>query len=210
LSNIFFCSERNYSLPHFAHSYEVIQYIPPGLLLAKEVYKKYRKCTDIYFLENHGIILTSDVLTDIIDKYEYIYNYFNNVLNNKFREEFNTFYINKEYYFRQSKSLIVRYVDYPYEILQKIKYCFPDLVIFIEKIGIFSNLGDLYENMDNFNIIILNNAVYLCAENLNKMYYLIELIEKYRILSEYSYNKLNIINNVKYLQNMEQEKFRKM
>ena len=68
----------------------------------------------------------------------------------------------------------------------------------------------MYENIDNFNIIIVNKKVYLCAENLNKIYYLIELIEKYKTLSEYSYDNLNKIDDVKYLQNMEEEKFRKL
>jgi ribulose-5-phosphate 4-epimerase/fuculose-1-phosphate aldolase len=212
LSNIIFCSnkEEDFTLNNFPYKYEIIRYIPPGLLLAQEVYKKYSKETDIYFLENHGIIITSDNLLSIIDMYENIYEYFNHLLDNKFEKELNTFYINKEYYFRKGKSLIIRHIDYPYLILQKIKYCFPDLAIFIEKIGIFNNLEELYENMDHFNIIILNNSVYLCAENINKIYYLIELIDKYKILSEYSYNSLNRIDDIKYLQNMEQEKFRKI
>jgi ribulose-5-phosphate 4-epimerase/fuculose-1-phosphate aldolase len=210
LSNIYFCSNKEFTLNNFPYSYEIIKYIPPGLLLAKEVYKKYSKETNVYFLENHGIILTSDNLNDIINIYENIYKYFNNLLDNKFSEELNTFYINKEYYFIKNKSIIVRNIDYPHQILKKIKYCFPDLAIFIEKIGIFNNLEELYRNMDNYNIIILNNNIYLCADNINKIYYLIELIDKYKILSEYSYDSLNRIDDVKYLQNMEQEKFRKL
>jgi putative hydrolase of the HAD superfamily len=210
LSNIFFCADKDFTLNDFPYKYEIIKYIPPGLLLANEVYKKYSKDTDVYFLENHGIIITNNNLNDIIDIYENIYKYFNNLLDNKFNIELNTFYINKEYYFKKNRSLIIRTIDYPYQILEKIKYCFPDLAIFIEKVGIFNNLEELYKNIDNFNIIIINNYVYLCAENLNKIYYLIELIDKYKILSEYSYDNLNKIDDVKYLQNMEQEKFRKL
>jgi hypothetical protein len=142
--------------------------------------------------------------------YENIYCYFNNLLEHKFNNDLNTFYINKEYYFRKNKSLIIRTINYPYQILEKIKYCFPDLAIFIEKIGVFNDLEELYKNMDNFNIIIINKKIYLVAENLSKLYYLIELIDKYKTLSEYSYDTLNSINDVKYLQNMEQEKFRKL
>ena len=210
LSNIFFCSDKDFSLNNFPYNYQIIKYIPPGLLLANEVYKKYTNDCDIYFLENHGLIITSDDLNTIISIYENIYSYFNNLLENKFNSELNTFYINKEYYFKKNRSLVVRTLDYNYEILEKIKYCFPDLAIFIEKIGIFNNLEELYENIDNFNIIILNKEVYLLSENLNKIYYLIELIDKYKTLCEYSYDNLNSINDVKYLQNMEQEKFRKL
>ena len=210
LSNILFCSNKEFTLDNFPYNYEIIKYIPPGLLLANEVYKKYSENCDIYFLENHGIIITSYELNNIIDIYENIYKYFNNLLDNRFNLELNTFYINKEYYFRKNKTLMIRNIDYPYQILEKIKYCLPDLAIFIEKIGMFNNLEELYENMDNFNIIILNKNVYLIAENLNKLYYLIELIDKYKVLSEYSYDNLNRIDDVKYLQNMEQEKFRKL
>ena len=210
LSNIFFCSNKEFNLNDFPYNYEIIKYIPPGLLLANEVYKKYNKNCDIYFLENHGIIITSANLNNIISMYENIYNYFNNLLEYKFNDELNTFYINKEYYFRKDKSLIVRNIDCDYEILEKIKYCFPDLAIFIEKIGIFNNLEEFYENIEYFNIIILNKEVYLVSENLNKIYYLIELIDKYKTLCEYSYDNLNSINDIKYLQNMEAEKFRKL
>ena len=181
LSNIYFCSNKKFTLNNFPYTYEIIKYIPPGILLAKEVYKKYSKETDVYFLENHGIIITNDNIHYIINIYENIYTYFNNLLDNKFKEEFISFHINKEYYFRKNKSFIIRYIDYPYQILDKIKYCFPDLAIFIEKIGIFYSLEELYKNMDNYNIIIINKHIYLIAENLNKFYYLMELIDKYKI-----------------------------
>lgn len=210
LSNIFLCSENDDTFNNFPYKYKIIKYIPPGLLLAQEVYKNYDENCNIYFLENHGIIITDNNLINIIYIYQHIYKYFNNLLNNKFNNELNCFNINKQYYFVKNKSVIIRYIDYPYEILEKIKYCFPDLAIFIEKIGIFNNLEEFYKNIDNFNIIIINKSVYLCAENINKMYYIIELIEKYKILSEYSYDTLNKIDDVKYLQNMEQEKFRKL
>ena len=210
LSNIFFCSNKEFQLENFPYNYEIVKYIPPGLLLANAVYEKYSEECDVYFLENHGLIITNDNVNIIIEIYENIYKYFNNLLNNKFDDEYNTFLINKNYYFNKNRSLVVRYIDYQYEILEKIKYCFPDLAIFIEKIKVISNLEELYQNLDNYNIIIVNKKIYLCAENLAKVYYLIELIDKYKILCNYSYENLNMINDTKYLQNMEQEKFRKL
>jgi HAD superfamily hydrolase (TIGR01549 family) len=210
LSNIYFCSNKDFQLNNFPYNYEIIKYIPPGLLLADEVYKKYSSKCDIYFLENHGIIITNHNLQSIIEIYKNIYNYFNNLLDNKFNDEYNTFLINENYYFKKNKSLIIRYIDYQYKILEKIKYCFPDLAIFIEKIKIFDNLEELYEILDNYNIIILNKKIYLCGDTLTKIYYLVELLDKYKILCDYSYENLNKINDTKYLQNMEQEKFRKL
>ena len=104
----------------------------------------------------------------------------------------------------------LKYIDYPYKIVENIKYCFPDLAIFIEKIKVVNTLEELYIDLDNFNIIILNENIYLCADNLTKIYYLLELLDKYKILSDYAYNNLNKIDDTKYLQNMEEEKFRKI
>ena len=213
LSNIFFCSNTEIKLDNFPYNYEIIKYIPPGLLLANAVYEKYSEECNIYFLENHGLIITNNSLKVIIEIYENIYKYFNQLLDNKFNDEYNTFLINKNYYLKKNRSLVIRYIDsniYDYNIIEKIKYCFPDLAIFIEKIKVVNNLEELYQNLDNYNIIIVEQKIYLCADNLAKCYYLIELLDKYKILCEYSYENLNMINDTKYLQNMEQEKFRKL
>ena len=213
LSNIFFCSNKEIKLDNFPYNYEIIKYIPPGLLLANAVYEKYSDECNVYFLENHGLIITNSNLKVIIEIYENIYKYFNKLLNNKFNDEYNTFLINKNFYFTKNRSLVIRYIDsniYDYNIIEKIKYCFPDLAIFIEKIKVVSNLEELSQNLDNYNIIIVEQKIYLCADNLAKCYYLIELLDKYKILCEYSYENLNMINDTKYLQNMEQEKFRKL
>ena len=213
LSNIFFCADKEFQLDNFPYNYEIIKYIPPGLLLANAVYEKYSEECNIYFLKNHGLIITNDNVNMIIEIYENIYKYFNNLLDHKFDDEYNTFLINKNYYFKKNKSLVIRIIDsniYDYNIIEKIKYCFPDLAIFIEKIKVVNRLEELYQNLDNYNIIILDKKIYLCADNLAKCYYLIELIDKYKILCEYSYHNLNMIHDTKYLQNMEQEKFRKL
>ena len=63
------------------YNYKIIDYQHPGLLLAKEIYKKYDVYTDIYILKNHGIIITSDKIEELIEIYEYIYDYFNKLLN---------------------------------------------------------------------------------------------------------------------------------
>lgn len=211
LSNIYFCSNKEFELNNFPYKYKIIKYIPPGLLLAKEILKNYDNNTDIYFLKNHGIIITNDSINNIIEIYENIYKYFNELLlNASFNMELNAFKITKEYYTRQNKILVTRHIDCPYQIFKKIKYCFPDLAIFIEKIGIFNNLEELYNNLNNYDIIVINENIYICAENLTKIYYLTELIEKYKLLSKYSYNELNEINDTYYLQNMELEKIRKL
>jgi hypothetical protein len=195
---------------------KIIKYIPPGLLLAEEIKDIYDNNIDIYFLTNHGIIITNNNINKIIEIYENIFNYFTNLINNSYKlknnfmYEYNTFLINKYFYLKKNKMIVVKYINYDINIIQNIKYCFPDLAIFIENIIIINHLNDLNKIfIENINIIILNNITYLCSDNLIKMYYLIELLDKYKILCEYSYDNLNMINDTKYLQNMEQEKFRK-
>ena len=207
LSNIFFCKDVIPKFDNFPYKYEVIPYIPPGLLLSesiKEIYNQSNK-SEIYFLRNHGLIITSDDTIKIIEIYENIYKYFNKLLDNKFSNELVSFNLNTEFYIKYKYSSIVKYIDYPVNILLNIKYCFPDLAIFIEEI-----CYDLNNMTKKTNIIIINNQVYLIAETLNKVYYIIELLDKYKILCNYSYNNLLCINDTKYLQNMEQEKFRKL
>jgi len=205
LSNIFFCQHNNPILEDFPYKYEVIPYIPPGLLLSENIKKIYNENIDIYFLKNHGIIITNSDYIKITEIYENIYKYFNKLLDNKFNDEFISFNINTQFYIKYKLPSIIKYIDYPVNILLNIKYCFPDLAIFIEEIC--DNLGNITKKK---NIIIINKNVYLNADTLNKVYYIIELLDKYKILCDYSYNILSCIDDTKYLQNMEQEKFRKL
>lgn len=202
LSNIFFCSDNNITLTNFKYNYKIIDYEHPGLLLAKEIYKNYDICTDVYILKNHGIIITSDKMEELTEIYEYIYDYFNQLLNFAFNDL--SFKINK-----LCKNKIIRKSYYSSSLIKNIIYCFPDLAIFVEKIGLFETIDDFI--VDNYNVIIIKDDVYLCADNITKMYSLIEIIDCYKILCQYE-NKSNKLNSIdaNYLNNMEQEKNRKL
>lgn len=213
LSNIFFCSNATVELTNFKYNYSIIQYQHPGILLAKEIQDKYTKEINIYFLKNHGIIITSDSIEELIEIYEYIYDYFNKSLNNKYDDL--SFKINKHYRL-YNKNKIIRKHDYPTSLLKNIIYCFPDLAIFAENIIIIDDNLDT-DNVDIFNKIngkdyniIIMNDVYLCADSITKLYGLIEIIDSYKILAHYqSQYHLTSVDS-KYLNNMEQEKFRKI
>ena len=205
LSNMFFCS-NTIELTNFKYKYSVIEYEHPGLLLAKEIYKQYNNDTNIYFLKNHGIIITSNIIEELIDTYEYIYEYFNQLMNHAYNDL--SFQINKMYNIHDTYKIIRKY-DYPCELLKNIIYCFPDLAIFVEKIGIFDSIHDF--KINDYNIIIIDKDVYLCADNINKLYSLIEIIDSYKLLSLSSSqfeNKLISVDST-YLNNMEEEKIRK-
>ena len=204
LSNIFFCSNASVELTNFKYNYSIIQYEHPGILLAKEIQQMYNKDIDIYFLKNHGIIITTDTIEELIELYEYIYNYFNQSLDYKFDDS--SFKINIHYR-SHNKNKIIRKYEYPVVLLKNIIYCFPDLAIFAEKIG-FVNQVDNIDGID-YNIIIMNDNVYLCADNITKLYGLIEIIDSYKILAQSQQYPLVSVDS-KYLNNMEQEKFRKI
>jgi putative hydrolase of the HAD superfamily len=207
MANIFFCRNEKYHLRNFPYYYKVIPYIPPGIQLSESIKSFYDDETDIYFLENHGMVITNDNYLKIIEMYEFIYEYFNDLLNNAFDKEYQSFFIQKSIFNNFGKSVVVRNISFPTDILYNIKYCFPDLAIFIEKICITNELS----NIDyKANIIIYKNGVFVVGDTLQKCYYIIELLDKYKILCDYSYDNLKIIDDTKYLQNMEQEKFRKI
>ena len=199
LSNIFLCS-NSLNLDNFKYKYLIIEYITPGLLLAQEIFKYYEN-HDIIFLKNHGIIITADTCDELSIIYEYVFLYFKGT-----REELLSFDINKYIYKNFNKSLIVKYTNISSEIMKNIIYCFPDLAVFISKIIIVDNLEEL--KIDNCDILIIKDKVYIISENITKYYSLLEIINQYQILC-LSGNKLVPIENLTNLQNMEQEKYRK-
>jgi putative hydrolase of the HAD superfamily len=209
LSNIFFCSIKNNNLDNFKYNYKIIDYYEPGLILAINILKNYNNSIDIYFLKNHGLIITNDNINEIIIIFEYIYNYFDNLLNNKYNNELTSFILNKFIYFTTNKSLIVKYIEYNVDIIRKINYCYPDLAIYIQNIIEIVNIEDL-KNYVYFDIIIYNNNIFVVANNIDKIYNMIENLKVYQILSNsIEFNNLKSIDNILLLQNMKEEKYRK-
>ena len=72
-----------------------------------------------------------------------------------------------------------------------------------------SSLEELERNMGEYDIIILEGVVYGIADNLTKLYSLIEILESYRTIYEYNNGNLSSIDKVVRLQNMEEEKDRR-
>lgn len=208
LSNIFFCSDAT-TLKDFTEKYKIIEYIPPGLLLAQEIKQHYDVSTDIYFLKNHGLIITSFSLHGILNLYKYIYQYFNQQLNHSFQIEWQSFEIHQLYFIEKNISQVVKYYDYPHQLLNNLVYCFPDLAVFIEKMVIVDNLEQLKDKVGCvYDVIILDKKVYLCGNNLQRIYSLVEILDSYKTLHQYT-NNLQSIQDVNFLQNMEEEKMRK-
>jgi hypothetical protein len=111
------------------------------------------------------------------------------------------------------KQVIIRNYDFPIEYIKNINYCFPDLAVFIQKIKFLNNLEEL--DQQNYNIIIYDEKVYIVAENITKLYYIIELLDQYKILvdntlcdSAQQICNLQSIDDILYIQNMKEEKYR--
>ena len=106
LSNIYQCSSNIFNLHNFKYNYKVIDYHIPGIEIANEIYKSYNKSCDIYFLKNHGIIITGDSIDTIMYYYEYCFNYFNKLNNNIYDDDYFCFLLNKIYYNNKFKVVI--------------------------------------------------------------------------------------------------------
>ena len=65
LSNKFLCSFDNNILNDLAINNKLIDYYLPGLELSLKVKEKYTDDCDLYFLKNHGLIITTNKFDDI-------------------------------------------------------------------------------------------------------------------------------------------------
>jgi len=210
LSNKFLCSKKVDILNSFELKHKIIDYYPPGLILAQKIYEEYDENIDLYFLKNHGLIITNDNLSELINLYKKVFDYFNKLLDNKYINEITTFNINELLYLKFQKSIVCRTynnTNLKYNINKDIKYCFPDLAVYFHKIYKI----DCLEDINNFGIIpdliIYNNEYILIAETLTKLYCMIETMDKYVELCDDYENLISIDNN--YIQTMEEEKYRK-
>lgn len=209
LSNVVFCKESYDQLTGFDIPYRIIDYFNPGLELAHQIYKKYDTSCDIYFLRNHGVIITSDNMDQVISDYEYIFDYFNGLLNNRYSYELNAFNISKTLHVN-NKSVVVKRLDVPYEIMKNVVFCFPDLAVFLQNKREIQDISNLITDVVSYDIILYKNEVYGIAETLIKLYSLMEIVESYKILYQETGGKIISIENPTVLCNMEQEKNRRL
>ena len=206
LSNIFLTTNKSeFFLPI---KYKIIDYFPPGIILANEIEKVYDDETNLYFLKNHGLILTSNRLEEIEELYMSVFNYFDNLLQNKYSNDLITFNIIHTIYNKFNKAIICRKYDAQHiDMIINMKYCFPDLAVYIQKIKIIKDLSEINELYNIPDIIIYNETVFILADNIIKLYCMIETMDKYKILCN-NYDSLEVVDN-NFIKNMEQEKYRK-
>jgi putative hydrolase of the HAD superfamily len=204
LSNIFLITNQTNILDNLTIEHKIIDYFPPGIILANEIYKVYDEKINIYFLKNHGLIITSDNLQDIETLYCKIFRYFNNILDNMYSDDLISFDITQYIYKKFNKMIICKKYDIDIDYIQNIKYCFPDLAVYVQKIKTINNLHDILDIND---IIIFNNKVFILSINLTSLYCIVETLDKYKILCN-NFDNLITIDNT-FIKNMEEEKYRK-
>ena len=206
LSNKFLCCNKVDILNGLDLKHKIIDYYAPGLILAQKIYEEYDEDVDLYFLKNHGLIITNNNLTELINLYKRVFDYFNKLLDNKYSDELIAFNINELIYLKFNKSIICRFYN-NYTKIQDIKYCFPDLAVYFQKIYKIDSLEDINNFINIPDLIIYNNKYILIGETLSKLYCMIETMDKYIDLCDDYENLISIDNN--FIQNMEQEKYRK-
>jgi putative hydrolase of the HAD superfamily len=210
LSNKFLCSNKLDIFNDLEIKHTIIDYYPPGLVLAQKIYEEYDENVDLYFLKNHGLIITNNNLSELINLYKRVFDYFNKLINNKYSNEITTFNINELLYLKFNKSIVCRIYKYTKTNIDTnipIKYCFPDLAVYFQKIYNMSSIEDINNFVDIPDLIIYNYNYILIADTLTKLYCMLETMEKYLDLCDDYDNLITIDNN--YIQNMEQEKYRK-
>jgi len=207
LSNIFLCTNREDILKDFTIEYKIIDYEIPGKKLANNIYEVYDKEVDLYFLKNHGIIITGDTIEDIINVYNETFVYYNSKLNNRYELELLTFRINKEINDKFNKTIVCRIYK---NNLKNIIYCFPDIAVYIETIEYINDITDIKNLTKIPDIIIYQNISFIIADNLTKLYSIYEILDAYDEIKLNSVGiKIQSIDN-KTIQNMEEEKLRKI
>ena len=208
LSNKFLCLLDNNTLNELEINYELIEYHLPGLELALKVKEKYVNNCNLYFLKNHGLIITTDNFDDIFIYFKKVYNFFNKKLFYNYSIEFYSFEITKLIYEKFNKTVVCKlYSNINTKYIINMKYCFPDLAVYIQNIKIIEDLKEINTFMIIPEIIIYSNNIYLLADNLIKIYCIIETLNLYKDLCN-KYENLAVISENK-IQNMDEEKYRK-
>lgn len=200
------------------YKYLFIKYVTPGIDLVKEIDKNLQQ-EKIIFLQNHGIIVSSDsfeeidiIIDEILTKFNSINDNENNIFKykmcNTISEIMRTKY-SKNYvtYASNDRTLSENFLNTNFDSL------FPDKIIYCgTQIVKFEDLEDNtnIDNLNDFNIIRYNNYVYITAETLKKCKEIEEVL-RVNVLLQIENENLNYLdNNEEFkLLNLDSEKYRK-
>ena len=150
-----------------------IKYKKPGLNLAKEIKRKMFDDTNIYILQNHGIIIASNTLIKI--------NLLLKKIEAKLKKKisFNLKKIKKNNFliknFKKPKDKIIEIFAWKkksFEIIKSNKSLYPDNTVFLNnKIKTYNSINDFLKKKNEKNIIVIKNTGVFLKNNISKTEY---------------------------------------
>lgn len=216
-SNVWFCSNAVLDMTDFIYNKSIIDYFTPGIELSHEIHSQYTDDCDIYFLKNHGVIITANTMEEIYIYYDYLFEYFcgkNGYLvgsSEKISYEKNCMVMSRM--FDEKRIVKCTKFGHLYDKIKNMVFCFPDLAVFVQKMTVMHSLDNKFT--EEYDVILYNENVYVSAENITKCYSLIEILQSYIDLycyvkrMNYTTELISIKNDVLKLQTMEEEILRR-
>ncbi len=205
----------------FGENVIFINYNPPGIELALEIKKHIKnKQFQIIFLQNHGLVVTSDNKEDIRNLTEFVLNKIETYLQidmskYKITEEISKFYDNKYNVYLSEDILLNKMISSPF--ISSLPFC-PDKIVYcgvkVLKLG-QNPKKDIQKYINEYSdipkVIIYKEHLFFVAKNI-KNAKAMESVLKFHVLS-LSFNSnqdINYLQNneIKYIINMEEEKYR--
>jgi putative hydrolase of the HAD superfamily len=192
--NRYLCCDRDkLDLVDFEKPYFHIPYLHPGEELSQDIKSLSFVDDSILFLQNHGIILCGSSIDNIYDLYKYLF---------KFCDDRHVDYRLYEFYDRVKDKLGGNFV-YSVEMsclqyyIRHIKYCFPDMVIFLQ------NIDDENRMTKNSDIVISQDKdVYIIASCVKEYRSKLEVLHSYIEICKYNYDNLVEIDDIQSLISM--------
>ena len=186
------CDKYKIDLVEFEKPYYLVPYSHPGKDLSEEI-KKHNVLLDNYtiLLDNHGIILCSSSVEEMSELYKYIF---------QFCDDTHRDYRLYKFYDRVKKVLDGQFI-YSVQVssleqvyIRHIKYCFPDMVIFLQNV-------DDETSMTKYSDIVISqeNDIYIVASCLKEYRSKQEVLESYLEICKYNYNDLIEIDDIQSL-----------
>ena len=206
-----------------------IDYFTPGIDLAislKEDLDQFDSIPNIIFLQNHGLIITSDNYIDIIHITEYVIEKIEKFLS----IDMNRYKLTNKVtllFEKVSKSFLLSYLSEDLFLTEVLKSkselfdcgpCSPDTLVFCGYYPVrLKNEKDylsIFEYKKKFNdlpkIIIIKNSILFVASTIKKAKEIEEVFKQHIISLFFNHDNINTLNKYEldYLANWESEKFR--
>lgn len=151
-----------------------IPYVKPGLSLAKKFFEVYDASRNIYYLQNHGVIITTDSYAQIFEIMSSIKGWTDINLCVKLYDIFKTSSASN------IPPIIKSFQWFPPSTIRPLT---PDIVVFLKQ-PLFTTVDTLSEDFSNYletykvlpNIICDGGATYIIASSIGKCYDIFEML----------------------------------